>query len=207
MSVQYTIPFTVQPDFSAQALIPHAGIAAARPWLGAEAQWPTSTLILSGRAATGKSHLAALATLAACDLTVWDLTTQPLQGMPEAERLFHLINHVQAHHGRLLILSRAHPTEIYPALPDLDSRLKAASHVNLREPEAEAQRQAILFKMATDHQLRLDLTTAAYISARLPQTLAALRSFCTLASQQHLKVKLSKIAAKPLIEAVGQAQT
>lgn len=199
MSVQYTIPFTVQPDFSAQALIPHAGVQAAQAWLDGTMIWPTNTLVLSGPAACGKSHLAALTSLT---IRVWDLVQRPLKTRDTANALFHLINECQAHQRPLLILSRVHPNHIYPDLPDLDSRLRAASHVQIEDPKEETIRHAILFKMATDHQLRLDLDTAAYISTRLPQTLEALWTFCARAAQSNFKAELSKIAARPLIEQI-----
>lgn len=201
MTVQYTIPFAVRPDFSRQALIPHRGLEPAQAWLARYPDWPTSTLILSGPAAGGKSHLAAHLP---AHVPVWDLSTRPLTNYSEASALFHLINEQQANRAHLVILSRLHPTQIYPDLPDLDSRLKAASHVRLHEPEDAAIRQAILFKMCTDHQLRLDMDVAAYVCMRLPQTLAALRLFCVYALEHHDKAHLSKIAARPLITAITQ---
>ena len=197
--MQYRFPFPIAPDFSAAALIPHAGIAAAQGWLACCPDWPTETLVLSGPAASGKSHLAQLRP---AGLLVWDLVDRPLTADNEAEYLFHLLNRVRAEGQQLLILSRDHPTLIYPALPDLDSRLRAANHITLDEPRDARLRTAILFKVATDHQLRLDLEVASYIVTRLPQTLEALRLFCQLALIQHAKATLSKLAARPLIEEV-----
>lgn len=171
----------------------------AQGWFARYPDWPTDTLILSGAPASGKSHLAALGPE---DLQLWDLVERPLAARAEAEALFHLLNEVRAQGQRLLILSRQHPTQIYPELPDLDSRLRAANHVTLSEPEDDALRQAILFKIATDHQLRFDLEVADYIVTRLPQTLEALRLFCQLALEQHFKAELSKVAARPLIEEI-----
>ncbi len=199
MAVQYTIPFQVSPDFSAQALIAHAGIEAAQGWLARFPDWPTETLIISGAPASGKSHLASTRPEG---LLLWDLVERPLTSREEAEALFHLLNQVRVEGQRLLILSRQHPTQLYPDLPDLDSRLRAANHVPLEEPQEDSLREAILFKMATDHQLRFDLEVAHYIVTRLPQTLEALRLFCQLALEQHSKAELSKIAARPLIAEV-----
>ena len=202
MAVQYTIPFTVQPDYGLAALVPHAGLAKAQTALASPQDWLAPVLILSGAAASGKSHLAAQV---AAEVTRWDLTTHPLHARDQADALFHTLNTVRAHGGRLLILSRRHPNRIYPDLPDLDSRLRAALHIEIEEPKAHEVRQAILFKICADHQLTLDLETATYVLNRLPQSLAALRLFCERAMQSHLKARLSKVAAKPLIQAVQSA--
>ena len=199
MTVQYTIPFAAEPDFSAESFIPHGGLEAAQTFLAAYPAWPTSALILSGPAASGKSHLSAPLP---ATLPIWDLSVRPLENRTEAEALFHLLNEQKHQGGHLLILSRQHPTEIYPGLADLDSRLKAASHVAIAEPKDEAIRQAILFKMCTDHRLKLDLDVAAYVCARLPQTLQALRLFCERAALSNFKESISKIAAKPLVEQI-----
>lgn len=202
MSVQYTIPFKIQPDFSLAALVVHEGISAAQAALSEPQKWPAQILVLSGAAASGKSHLAANIGRA---IFKWDLTERPISNRAEAEVLFHTINEVQAREEKLLILSRVHPNQIYPALLDLDSRLKTAIHVPIVEPKTEDARIAILFKMCADHQLKIDLDTARYIVRRLPQTLAASRMLCELATLNHQKSTLSKVASKPIIEHVQKA--
>lgn len=197
MAEQFTIPFAHNPDFSVEALIDHAGLVDARAWLAAYPNWPQGLLVLHGPAASGKSHLAAGHTG-----PVWDLVARPLSSRAEAEALFHAINHHRAHGEPLLILSRQRPAAIYPDLPDLDSRLKAAALATLREPKEEEIRQAIFLKLCADYQLRVDMDVVAYACTRLPQSLEALRRFCELAAQQATKGSLSKIAARPLVDAV-----
>ncbi len=202
MTVQYTIPFKVQPDYGLASLVPHAGLVKAQAALANPQDWLVPVLILSGAAASGKSHLAAQV---AAEVRLWDLTTHPLHTRERADALFHTLNTLQVNGGRLLILSRRHPNRIYPDLPDLDSRLRSALHMEIEEPRAHEVRQAILFKICADHQLTLDLETATYVLTRLPQSLAALRLFCERALQSHFKARLSKVAAKPLIQAVQSA--
>ena len=199
MAVQYTIPFTFNPDYSHASLISHAGISEAQVILSDPLNWPVPVLILSGDAAVGKSHLAAQV----CQTVLQrDLCADPLKSRNQANALFHLINEVHAHDGRLLIMSRQHPNQIYPGLPDLDSRLRAALHFPLKEPVDGKIRHAIFFKICADHHFSLDLATATYALNRLPQSLVALRLFCEQAARTHTKAKLSKVAAKSLIETV-----
>ena len=111
---------------------------------------------------------------------------------------------MKAEGGHLLILSRTPAGGIYPALPDLDSRLRASSQVSLSDPKEDEIRQAIFFKLCTDHQLRVDLETAAYVCTRLPQTNEALDLFCRLAGEELRREALTKPAARPLIERCQQ---
>ena len=201
MAEQFTIPFAHRPDMSAAALIPHPGLAAAQEWLAAYPDWPTPALILHGPAAIGKSHLAASFTDQDFAGDILDLSPKALT-QETAESLFHRLNHLRAVGGHMLILSRTPGALIYPALPDLDSRLRASSQVALEEPKDETVRQAILFKLCTDHQLRIDMETAAYICTRLPQTVFALDAFCHMAAQQYQRQALTKPSARPLIEKI-----
>ena len=196
MAEQFTIPFVHKPDLSGEALIPHAGLSAAREWLAAYPNWPTPALILHGPPASGKSHVSA-----GFNGPILDLSDQPLTHQ-RAEDLFHLLNRLKAEGGHILILAPVFPGQIYPNLPDLDSRLRASSAVGLTDPKEDAVRQAIFFKLCTDHQMRVEMETAAYVCTRLPQTNAALDLFCHRAGQELRQETLTKPAARRVIEAL-----
>lgn len=149
--------------------------------------WPSPVVVLAGPVGSGKSHLAHIwqdksgasaihplagseaATVAAgCPVLFEDADRR---GFDEAE-LFHVINSVRQNGHTLLMTSRLWPMSWGVQLPDLKSRLKAATVVEIGEPDEELLAQVIV-KLFADRQLYIDDKLVAYIVTRMERSLGA----------------------------------
>ncbi|HPD93477.1 MAG TPA: chromosomal replication initiator DnaA [Pararhodobacter sp.] len=156
---------------------------------------PRGIAVLSGPGGSGKTHLARIwasregarwqpADRLARDLPGLLATDGPLAlALDDADRLagdrageealFHLLNHLRGR-GQIL-LTATHPVRDWGlALPDLVSRLTAATHLTLAEPD-EALLGAVLVKLFADRQLRVDPALIAYLLGRMERSLGAAR--------------------------------
>jgi chromosomal replication initiation ATPase DnaA len=156
--------------------------------------WPSHVLCLIGPEASGKSHLVSILA-SECGAQVsnaakadWhgiaaglaDAPAHPIviedagPGLHEAG-LFHLINAVQSAKGSLLLTSRTLPGDWQLSLPDLSSRLRAATPVTIDEPD-DALLEAILAKHFADRQTTVDPAVIRYCVPRMERTYAAARN-------------------------------
>jgi chromosomal replication initiation ATPase DnaA len=149
--------------------------------------WPSPVVIITGPEGSGKSHLA--------EVWVRNSGAMRVQAVPgsdaviragegpvlveDADRdgfdeteLFHLINAVRSAGTNLLITARSWPMAWGVTLPDLASRLKAATTVEIGPPDDLLLSQ-ILMKLFADRQLALDDKVIAYIVPRMERSLAA----------------------------------
>ena len=149
--------------------------------------WPSPVVIITGPEGSGKSHLAA----------VWagrsrarrvrpvagsDAVARAGEGpvlVEDADReafdeteLFHLINAVRSAGTSLLITARSWPMAWGVTLPDLASRLRAATVVEIGPPDDLLLGQ-ILVKLFADRQLLADDRVIAYLLPRMERSLAA----------------------------------
>lgn len=156
-------------------------------WLDSWPDWPGQGLVLHGPPASGKSHLLAIwrkrADASLLDgeaLTMEQALTAPgsvavenadLCAVPRP--LLHLINHVRASGGTLL-LTAAHPASQWQvALPDLSSRLKALPSVGLQAPD-DALLAGLAAKLFADRQIIVPDNVVAFMLTRLERSCAAI---------------------------------
>lgn len=155
--------------------------------------WPGGKLLLVGPRGAGKTHLAHLwaeATgarmLAGNHLTGADLPelaaggavciedAELVAGVAQAEiALFHLHN-LLAGQGRLLLTASAPPRDWGLLLPDLLSRLQAASIAQLHAPD-DALLSAVLIKLFADRQIAVPPNLIPYLVQRMDRSFAAAR--------------------------------
>ncbi|WP_440409983.1 DnaA regulatory inactivator HdaA [Neorhizobium petrolearium] len=149
--------------------------------------WPSPVVVLAGPIGSGKSHLAHIwrektgatdihpvagsnaAALAAAGPVLFEDADR--RGFDDAE-LFHVINSVRENGHSLLMTSRLWPISWGVTLPDLKSRLKAATIVEIGEPDEELLAQVIV-KLFADRQLYIDDKLVGYIVNRMERSLGA----------------------------------
>ena len=166
-----------------------ASNAAALQAVEAWRDWPGGKLLLVGPAGAGKTHLAHVwatatgaAVLAAERLAEADLPALgPRVVVEGADRiagnaasevaLFHLHNLILPE-GRLLITANAPPRDWGIGLPDLVSRMQAASLARL-DPADDPLLSAVLVKLFADRQIAVPPNLIAYLVPRIERSLAA----------------------------------
>lgn len=183
-------------------------------------RWPANMSLLIGPAGSGKSHLAALWAEKAAALT---FHTPELAGsgvteasafliedadrIGEAEaRLFHLLNAALQTKAWVLLTARTPPDAWALKLPDLLSRLRLAPVARLETPDLELT-QAVLFKLFSDRQLRVEPRVVSYIAMRLERSLGAARRLVDLLDHEALAEgrSVSRAMAAQLLKAFPES--
>lgn len=186
-SEQLPLQFTHDAARGRDDLLVSERLAAAVSIVDEWPQWPSPVVVLAGPVGSGKSHLAHIwqeragaivihpvqgadaAAIAANGPVLFEDAER--QGFDETE-LFHVINSVRENGHTLLMTSRLWPMAWGVSLPDLKSRLKAATVVEIGEPDEELLAQVIV-KLFADRQLYIDDKLVAYIVNRMERSLGA----------------------------------
>lgn len=186
-SEQLPLHFIHDPASGRDDLLVSEKLAAAVAIVDDWPAWPSPVVILAGPVGSGKTHLAQIwkERAGARDIhpVAGSNASQIAAGGPvlfeDAERsgydeteLFHVINSVRQHGHTLLMTSRTWPMAWQVTLPDLKSRLKAATVVEIGEPDEELLAQVIV-KLFADRQLYIDDKLVSYIVARMERSLGA----------------------------------
>lgn len=166
--------------------------------------WPSDVVLVIGPAGSGKSHLARLFAdasgaeiVAAADLPRRDpvaLAASPALVVEDAgagideTALFHLLNAVRQSGGRLLVTAPAPLLAWGLALPDLVSRLRAATPVELAEPD-DLLLEALLAKLFTDRQTVVDPGVIAFLGRRMERSFASARALVEALDREALAAK------------------
>lgn len=149
--------------------------------------WPSHVVVLAGPSGAGKSHLAAIwrdlanarilkpdaieaeaAAAAAHERVLIEDADVP--GLDE-QGLFHLINAIRAAGGHLLLTARRFPLAWGVALPDLLSRLKAASLVEIAEPD-DTLLAGVITKLFADRQVEVEPHVVQFLVRRIERSLS-----------------------------------
>jgi chromosomal replication initiation ATPase DnaA len=184
---QLPLAFTYNSATGREDLLVSERLNAAVSIIDAWPHWPSPVVILAGPVGSGKSHLATIwrersgateihpetgsgaASMAAAGPVLFDDADR--RGFDDAE-LFHVINSVRENGHTLLITSRLWPMSWPVTLPDLRSRLKAATVVEIGEPDEELLAQVIV-KLFADRQLYIDDKLVSYIVTRMERSLGS----------------------------------
>jgi DnaA regulatory inactivator Hda len=163
--------------------------AAAVAWLDRWPDWPGAGLALHGPQGCGKSHLlrvwqarSGARVLRCSDVSTIDLIAfaeapQPValddcDGVLSERELLHLHN-LGADAGRHILMAGREPPSRWPVrLPDLRSRLSAVTAVAIAPPD-DALLAAILVKLFSDRQLRVESAVIDYLLARMERSFGA----------------------------------
>ena len=151
--------------------------------------WQSPVRLLTGPAASGKTHLARVwqALSGACSLNPDNLGIDFVDAMgpgtplvvEDADRvpydekaLFHLLNLAREKQLSVLLTARGSPRAWRVSLPDLLSRLNGIPTVAIGAPD-EALIRTVLLKHFADRQLDIDPKVLTYLALHVDRSLAA----------------------------------
>ncbi|MCT7662541.1 DnaA regulatory inactivator HdaA [Shinella kummerowiae] len=214
---QLPLAFGHDPATGRDDLLIAEPVNAAVAMIDAWPNWPSPVVIIAGPVGSGKSHLAAIwrekAAAEAIEAKAGEGAEEAAEHGPvlieDADRngfddrtLFHIINNVRQNGHTLLITSRLWPMSWAVDLPDLRSRLKAATVVEIGEPDDELLSQVIV-KLFADRQLFVDDRLVAYIVARMERSLEAAQTLVERLDRLAL-ARGSRITRALAQEALGE---
>ena len=152
--------------------------------------WQASVLILAGPTGSGKSHLASIwaekahaliypaTDLASADNKSDEAHNFVIEDISEVQidetALFHLINSCREKGGYCLLTSSSWPQSWNISLPDLSSRLRAATLVELREPDDLLLKQTLI-KLFADRQVNVERNVIDYLVLRMERSVKTAR--------------------------------
>lgn len=181
--------------------------------------WPSPVIMLAGPVGSGKTHLVEAwrqetdaAIIAAKDLGEGDVEGLVAAGAVAVEdahkgvnetALFHLLNAARQADVRVLITSRTWPVSWNIRLPDLMSRLRAATPVEIEEPDDDLLRQ-VLVKLFADRQLSVEPSVVDYLVVRMERSLGVACDVVDRLDKEALagRVKITRPLAGRVLETV-----
>jgi chromosomal replication initiation ATPase DnaA len=197
--------------------------------------WPSPVVILAGPPGSGKSHLAAIwreqagaSAFAAEDISAGAAAAgqeahtedqaelAPAEAVVEdADRagldqtgLFHLINTVRGSGGHLLLTARSFPAAWPVTLADLASRLKAATTVEIHEPD-DLLLSGVITKLFADRQVDIEPAIVQFLARRIERSLSAanevVRRLDALAMER--KSRITRALAGEVVAAIEAGAT
>ena len=171
---------------------------AAVQWFDRWPDWPWRTLVLVGPAGAGKSHLARIFVRRNGDAVhVFDTAG----GIDDETRVFHAWNAAQAGGAGLLLIARTPPAAWEISLPDLRSRLLAASIAEIGAPD-EALLAEVVAKRFRDRGLLVTPSVINYMVMRIERSFAAVEA--AIAAVDAAAMAGGRAVTVPLVrEALG----
>jgi chromosomal replication initiation ATPase DnaA len=194
---QLLLPFPHSPGYDSRDFLPAASNQEALAWL--DTDWPDRRLALWGSAGCGKSHLLHIWAERAGARILRGPALQDLDALPESgglalddadtvisePLLLHLLNIARDRALHVLLASRTPPSRWPVRLPDLSSRLRAITAVELRPPSDDLL-AALLMRLLSDRQLSVTQPVQNWLLTRLPRSPAALRQAVARLDQASL---------------------
>ncbi|MEJ7925794.1 chromosomal replication initiator DnaA [Sphingobium sp. AN641] len=160
--------------------------------------WPVMTSILTGPPQSGRSTLARHFARASGGEVI-----DEAEGADE-HRLFHAWNRAQTEQVPLLLVGRRSPQSWTVALPDLRSRLAAAPHVAIAEPD-EALARALIEQRLAVAGTAFTPDLADWLLRRIERSYGAIATVTGLLNGDALSSgrKISTARAKEVLQGAG----
>ncbi|PZM16940.1 DnaA regulatory inactivator HdaA [Rhizobium tubonense] len=219
---QLPLAFTHDTASGRDDLLVSGPLSAAVTLVDSWPNWPSPIVILTGPIGSGKSHLASIwqehsaaaaihpvagsgaAMAAALGPVVFEDVDR--RGFDDTE-LFHVINSVRENGTSLMMTSRLWPMSWPVELPDLLSRLKAATVVEIGEPDEELLSQVIV-KLFADRQLYIDDKLVLYVVSRMERSLNAAQTIVDRLDRLALArgTRITRTLAAEVLNELGNSE-
>jgi len=185
---QFTLQFPRSQRYTEAAFWQAPCNEAARAWLGRVGEWPGGRLALWGEAGSGKTHLLHI-WAERTGAVLWDgpslrdLPELPVSGgiaVDDADAtvdeaaLLHLLNAASEAGLPVLLAGRSPPARWGTRLPDLATRLRAITAVEIGPPD-DTQLRVLLARLLANRQVDVQQAVQNWLLHRLPRTPGALR--------------------------------
>jgi chromosomal replication initiation ATPase DnaA len=215
-SRQLALDFPHEPRFAGADFLPAASNAEARAWLARRETWPQGRLALWGAPGCGKTHLlhvwtarVGAARLAGPGLRFGGAFPRTPLAIDDAELaperdLLHLLN-AAAEAGQPMLLAARTPPARWPVrLPDLTSRLRAITAVEIH-PAEEALLRTLLARLLADRHCVVPEAVQDWLLLRLPRTQAAMREAAARLDRAALAAgrPVSRALAATVLDEIG----
>jgi chromosomal replication initiation ATPase DnaA len=204
--LQLLLPFPHAPHYDARDFLPAESNQEALTWL--ETNWPDRRLALWGPAGCGKSHLLhiwaqrtgahILSGQALTGQTLSELADMPPNSalaLDDADTarpeplLLHLLNTARDRGLHVLLTGRTAPSRWPIRLPDLSSRLRAITAVEIQPPSDDLL-TALLIHLLSDRQLTVAQPVQDWLLTHLPRSPSVLRQ--AVACLDHTSLTMGK---------------
>lgn len=220
---QIALEFSRAPGLSREELVVSAANAEAVALVDAWPDWPSSVVVIAGPVGSGKTHLASIwreeagavaADRGALGPDILDVVEGGAVLIDDADAggldengLFHLINSARAGNGHILLTARRFPAGWGVALPDLQSRLSAASTVEIREPD-DLLLAGVITKLFADRQVEIDPQVVQFLVKRIERSLATAIRVVDRLDRMALesKSRISRQLAASMLNAMDAGQ-
>lgn len=220
---QLPLDFAHRPAQSRDDLVVGPSNATATALIERWPDWPSPVVVLAGPAGSGKSHLAAI-WREASDAAQFradglggeaveaagrgPVLIDDIDAAPIDERdLFHLVNAVLQAGTSLLLTARRFPLAWGVRLPDLESRLKAASTVEIHEPD-DALLAGVVTKLFADRQVEVEPHVVQFLVRRIERSLSAAIEIVDRLDRAALeqKARITRALAAQVVDAMDTGQ-
>ncbi len=219
---QLPLDLTPRPGFSREELVVTPANADAVALVDRWPNWPAPVAVLAGPAGSGKSHLAAVwqeragAHAPAADgldaAAIDSAASRPVliedaDARTDEAALFHVLNAARGGGQSVLLTSRRFPSAWRTTLPDLASRLRAATVVEIGEPD-DLLLSAVMTKLFADRQVVVEPHVIAYVAARIERSLDTARRVVERLDAAALarQTRITRALAGAVISAIDAGQ-
>jgi chromosomal replication initiation ATPase DnaA len=219
---QLALPFPHRPELAAADLVEAPANAEALAWLARTADWPSGRLLLWGEPGCGKTHLlhlwaarrgapcwpgAALRGWSPSDLPHAGVAIDDADMVPDDRALLHVLNAAMEAGVPVLLAAHTAPARWAVGLPDLASRLRATTAVEIG-PADDALLRALLARLLADRQLDVPPSLQAWLLLRLPRTPGALREAAARLDRAALRAgrAISRSLAAEVLAEMAEAE-